>query len=254
MIRYRSGIIQDNLKNAFPEKTDKDLSLIKKAYYRHLSDLLVEGVKLFTIKPQTVNARVEVTNPELIKTYFGAGRSVIGVLGHYGNWELAALRFSQLFEQPRIVVYKPLSNTYADGLVKSMRSRFGAKLVAMNQIGRTLLSFRGKPTMTVLVSDQTPPKPEIQYFTNFLNQPTAVYLGVEKLAKINDSIVVFCDLRRLSRGRYQCTFVPLTETPVDCDPYEITNAHVTYLEKVIREEPQYWLWSHRRWKFKPENT
>ncbi|MFN0292458.1 lysophospholipid acyltransferase family protein [Pedobacter helvus] len=252
VVGYRRKVIDTNLSLAFPEKTEMERLSIQKKYYRYLADILVETVKLFTLSSRQVFKRVEVLNAEVIRGYFREGRSVIGVLGHYGNWEMSALRFSQLFAEPRYIVYKPLSNKVADGMVKKMRSRFGAILISMKETARTLISFRGIPSMTVMVSDQTPPKSEIQYFAKFLNQPTAVFLGVEKLAKITNSIVVFCDIRRLGRGRYRCEFVTLYERPNETLSHEITNGHVAYLEKVIREKPEYWLWSHRRWKFKPD--
>ena len=166
---------------------------------------------------------------------------------------MSGLRFSQLFIEPRIIVYKPLSNKFADRVLKRMRSRFGATLVPMQNTARMLISYRNKRTVTVMVSDQTPAKVEIQYFTNFLNQPTAVFLGVEKLAKTTDSAVVFCDIRLIKRGQYECTFIPLFDDPGSTTAYQITDEHVRYLEAVIRKQPEYWLWSHRRWKFKPED-
>jgi KDO2-lipid IV(A) lauroyltransferase len=253
VIHYRRKIIDGNLLNAFPEKTKEERLLIRKKYYHYLADLVMETIKLFSISDKELIKRVSAENSGLVKEAFSNGKSVLGVLGHYGNWEMNALRFSQLFEERRIIVYKPLSNSYFDRVFIGVRSRFGATLVNMKNTGRKLVEYRNERTVTVLVGDQTPAKPEIQYFTRFLNQPTAVFLGVEKLAKLTDSAVVFCDIRLLKRGYYKCTFTPLFTTPKATAPYEITNAHVRYLEEVIRQQPEYWLWSHRRWKFKPED-
>jgi KDO2-lipid IV(A) lauroyltransferase len=253
VVGYRRSVVDENLANAFPEKTVDERTKIRKRYFQYLSDLVVETVKLLTLSPEEVRKRVYVPNPELITNAFSKGKSVIGILGHYGNWEMNALRFSQLFDERRVIVYKPLSNQYFDRLFIKMRSRFGATLVSMKNTMRKLVSYKNERTVTVLVGDQTPAKPEIQYFAQFLNQQTAVFLGVEKLAKITDSMVVFCDIRVLRRGYYQCTFVPMFEDPKATGNYEITNAHVQYLENVIRQQPQYWLWSHRRWKFKPQD-
>ena len=253
IVRYRRKVIDQNLLNAFPEKSPEERIIIRKRYYRYLADLMVEVIKLLTINDAEVSKRVKVANPELISGIFSAGKSVIGVLGHYGNWEISALRFSQLFIEPRIIVYKPLSNKFADRALNRVRSRFGATLVPMRSTARTLISHRNNRTVTVMVSDQTPAKTEIQYFTRFLNQPTAVFLGVEKLAKRTNSAVVFCDIRLIKRGHYECTFIPLFNDPGNTTPYQITDEHVRYLEAVIRKQPEYWLWSHRRWKFKPED-
>jgi len=250
--KYRRKVVDENLLNAFPEKSPAERGTISKRYYHYLSDLMVESVKLLTISRKEVTKRVRVSNEELITESFGRGQSVIGILGHYGNWEMGALRFSQLFRERRIIVYKPLSNKFFDKVCKKLRSRFGATLVDMKSTLRKLISYKNEPTVTVLVGDQTPAKSEIKYFTNFLNQPTAVFLGVERLAKITNSAVVFCDVRRIKRGFYECNFVPLFADAKKTEEHEITDAHVHYLEEVIKEHPEYWLWSHRRWKHKPE--
>ncbi|MEJ2882178.1 lysophospholipid acyltransferase family protein [Pedobacter sp. GR22-6] len=252
IISYRKHVIDENLKHSFPEKTEAERIRIRKEFVRYLADLVMETVKLLTISPNEVKKRVEVVNTNFIEQSFKNGQSVIGILGHYGNWELNALRFSQLFSEKRIIVYKPLNNKFFDNLMISMRSRFGATLVGMKQTMRKLTQYRHERTMTVLVGDQTPARAEVTYFTDFLNQPTAVFLGVEKLAKLTNSVVVFCDIRRIKRGYYRCSFIPLFNNPKSTDEYEITNKHVKYLEEVIRQQPQYWLWSHRRWKYKPE--
>ena len=254
IIGYRQNIINENLRNAFPEKTEEERIQIRKEFYRYLSDLLIETVKLFTISNEEVKKRVIMSNTAFLEECFNNGRSVIGVSGHYGNWEITGLRFSQLFTEKRIIVYKPLSNRFFDNLMIKMRSRFGATLVSMKHTMRKLMQYRTECTMTVLVGDQTPAKSEIVYFTEFLNQPTPVFLGVEKLAKLTNCVVVFVDIRRERRGYYSCNFVPLFDNPRVTEEYEITKRHLKYLEDVIRQQPQYWLWSHRRWKYKPHDV
>jgi Kdo2-lipid IVA lauroyltransferase/acyltransferase len=252
VIAYRKKVVDENLLKSFPEKNDDQRRKLRKQFMKYLADLLVETIKLFTISPQQVRERVTMGNTDYIEQCFRNGKSVIGILGHYGNWEMVGMRYSQLFEEKRIIVYKPLKDQLFDQKMLKMRSRFGATLVSMKQTMRKLVQFKNERTMTVLVGDQTPAKSEVTHFTDFLNQPTAVFLGVEKLAKMTDSVVVFCDIRRVNRGYYTCDFVPLFEEPKKTSPYEITEKHVKYLEEVIRKEPQYWLWSHRRWKYRPE--
>ncbi|WP_342644299.1 lysophospholipid acyltransferase family protein [Mucilaginibacter sp. CSA2-8R] len=253
VIKYRRAVVQQNLANAFPEKPLHERQQIEKKYYRYLADLMVETVKLRTISRRQVDRRFTVTNYEAVEKAFAGGQSVIGAVGHYGNWELGALKFSILTDKPRLVVYKPLNNLIFNSYFTRMRSRFGASLVPMKGAMRKMVELRRQQTMTLLVSDQIPSREEVTYFTNFLNQPTAVFLGVEKLAKSLNSAVIFCDIRRIKRGYYNCNFVPLFYDAKHTAEYEITNAHVRYLEQVIREEPQYWLWSHKRWKYKPED-
>ena len=252
VVKYRRDVVAENLKNAFPEKSQHERDDIAQKFFKYLADLLVESIKLFTISPSEVEKRITISNKEIVTDAFANGKSVIGVLGHYGNWEMGALRFSLLFDEPRMIIYKPLNDKFFDRVFINMRSRFGATLISMRQTLRKLVEYKNERTITVMVGDQTPGGPEATYFTRFLNQPTAVFLGVEKLAKLTDSVVVFCDVRVTKRGQYHCNFVQLFTEPRQTAEHEITNAHVHYLEQVIRHMPQYWLWSHRRWKHKPE--
>lgn len=251
VVKYRRKVVQENLANAFPEKTIEERREIERKFYGFLCDLIVETIKMFTISKKEIERRVKGNNAEVILDAFAKGKSVLGAVGHYGNWEMAGQRLSSAMTQPRVIVYKPLSNEVFDNAFLKMRSRFGATLVTMKNTLRKMMELRKEVSFSVLVSDQTPVQHEVNYFTEFLNQPTAVFLGLEKLARLMNCIVVFCDIRRVKRGYYECTIVPLFDDPKNTAPNEITEAHVKYLEKVIREEPAYWLWSHRRWKFKP---
>lgn len=251
VIGYRRKVVSENLANSFPEKTLDERKKIEKQYYHYLADLMVEGIKLISISAPEVEKRMKIINPGLLDEYFKQGRSIAGAVGHYGNWELGALSLSLQTDRPRNVIYKPLHDDVSDAFFKRLRSRFGATLIPMKSTLRKLTETRNNPGITVFVSDQTPIREEAHYFTPFLNQPTAVFLGIEKIAKLFNSVVLFCDIRRVKRGYYQCTFVPLVENPKEAGGHTITEMHVQYLEKVIREEPAYWLWSHKRWKFKP---
>lgn len=251
---YRRKVVQQNLANAFPEKTLAERQSIEKKYFRFLADLIMETIKLYTLSEKETIKRVEVRDGVLLQNAaYRQGKSIIAAVGHYGNWESGCLRMGLVKERKCIIAYKPLSNSTFNEFFLKLRSRFGAIMVPMKSTLRTVVAHRKEVTLTVLASDQTPAWQEATYFTKFLNQPTAVFLGVEKLAKATDSLVVFCDVRRVKRGYYSCTFVPLFDNPKLTAEYEITNAHVQYLDNVIREEPEYWLWSHRRWKFKPDD-
>jgi KDO2-lipid IV(A) lauroyltransferase len=253
VVDYRRKVVQENLRNAFPEKTEAERNKIEKEYFKFLADLIIESVKMISASKKTILKHIWITNPEVIDNYFAEGKSIIGAVGHYCNWELAALRFGFFTDKRRIIVYKPLTNDYFDKFFIKMRSRFGATLVAMKDTARTMIKYKNELSFSVLVADQTPVKHEAHYFTEFLNRPTAVFLGVEKLAKLTNSVVVFCDVKCIKRGYYTYTFVPLEENAKESAPHAITEAHVKYLESMIKREPQYWLWSHRRWKFKPED-
>ncbi|WP_295711695.1 lysophospholipid acyltransferase family protein [Mucilaginibacter sp.] len=253
IVHYRRNVVQQNLANAFPEKSAKERQDIERKYYRYLADLIVETVKMITVSEKQIQKRVIATNAELVHEYFAKGKSIIAVAGHYCNWEMAALNFNFVTDKRFMIVYKPLSNAIFDQFFIQIRSRFGGQPVAMKQTLRKMVEYRKELTVSVLVGDQTPVMHEVTYFAKFLNQPTAVFLGIEKIAKTIDAAVVFYDMKRVKRGYYTYTLVPLTENPKQTAEHEITDMHVQYLDGMIRKEPQYWLWSHRRWKFRPED-
>jgi len=250
---YRRKVVQQNLQNAFPEKSVEERKRIERKFYHHFCDLVLETVKAISISPKQLNKRIVATNPELINKVLSSNRKVIGVAGHYCNWELLALSITSNIDRKFIIIYKPLTNKVFDKFFIRTRSRFKGIPVAMKIVLRKMVELKNEPFLTVLLGDQTPVRHEATYFTNFLNQPTPVFLGVEKMAKSFDCGVYFCDMRKVKRGCYTYTAVPLIEDAKAAAPHEITKAHVQYLEKVIREQPEYWLWSHRRWKFKPHD-
>jgi len=253
IVGYRRKVVQENLRNAFPEKTEQERQTIERKYFKYMADLIVETIKMVTASEKSIIKRVTCTNPELIEQYFAQGRSIMGAVGHYCNWEMADLRGSLYIKNPILVVYKPLSNAVFDEFFIKMRSRFGANLIPMKNVLRTMVQRKNDLIFSFFVADQTPVKHEATYFTTFFNQPTAFFLGIEKMAKLTNPIVIFCDVKCVKRGYYTYTIIPITDKPKETAEYEITEAYVKCLETMIRREPQYWLWSHRRWKFKPED-
>jgi len=250
---YRRKVVQQNLRNAFPEKSTAELKTIEKKFFRYLGDFIVETVKAITMSEKELRRRVVLTNPEVISRYYAQGRNIIVVGGHYCNWELAGLNFAFYTDKKFMIVYKPLANAVFDRFFYRIRSRFGTIPVAMRQTYRKLLEYKNELTTMALLGDQIPAMQDANYFTTFLNQPTAVFLGIEKLARSMNSVVLFYNMKRIKRGYYSYTLIPLFENPKQTEPYEITKGHVKHLESLIINEPQYWLWSHRRWKFKPED-
>jgi KDO2-lipid IV(A) lauroyltransferase len=247
---YRRKVVKENLTNAFPDKSVSERADIEKKYFKYLADLIIETVKMVSISREELQRRVVCTNPEVVEGYRTVGKSVTAVAGHYCNWEWAGLEFS--IDTGLFVIYKPLTSEVFNQFFIKVRTRFGAVAVAMKKTLRTMVAHKKEFTVTVFAGDQTPVREQTNYFTQFLNQPTAVFLGIEKIAKLIDSTVIFYDMKRVKRGYYTYTIVPLIENSKDSKEYEITEAHVKYLEMMINREPQYWLWSHRRWKFKPE--
>lgn len=254
IVRYRRKVVAENLKNSFPDKSAKELKLIEKAYYKHFCDLFIETIYLLHASEKNAIKMCKFNNLDLISKYYNEGKSIIVAAGHYSNWEILSL--SGIYINHKVIgIYKPIENKRVEKFVNKSRERFGAIAVPMHDAFRTVLSLnkQGQLFFLGLVSDQTPARPEIRYWTTFLNQETAVFLGVEKIAIKTNQPVLFCNMRKVARGKYEVDFEILCENPKETKPYEITEMHVRALEKLIHEAPEYWLWSHRRWKYKKED-
>ncbi len=253
VFQYRRSVVQTNLANAFPTKSIEERAGIEKRFYGFLADMIVESIKSISITREELNERYQFENLEDITRHLDAGRSVIAVSGHYGNWEWGPLGIPFELNCEILVVYKPLSDTKFDNLINSVRSRFGTVMIPMKQTLRKVAEYKSKPHVLVLVGDQTPTREESQYFTGFLNQPTTVFLGVEKIAAKTNNPIIYFSIKRIKRGYYKSVVEPLVDNPKECAEHEITDAHTKMLENLIQKEPEYWLWSHKRWKFKPED-
>jgi len=249
--KYRKRVVFENLRNSFPEKSEQEIVTIAKKFYRFLPDLFVEAIKMRTIRPEEVIKRIELLNPEEVYRHFEAGKGVIGVTAHYGNWELGIHRLSLMTDHPRLVIYKPLNNKSFNTVYNDLRCRFGATMVPMKQILRHIVRLRNTPHISMFVADQTPTYQDSDYFMEFLHQDTLVYTGTERIARLTKNPVVYCHIgRKKKRGHYYCKFTTLVENPDDFAEHEITHLHNQFTEQMIRNQPEFWLWSHRRWKRK----
>lgn len=249
VVRYRRNIVKENLSHTFPGKSEKERYKIEKAYYRHFADMIVESLKMIIMSPEQLGKRIPVINPEILNKYRESGRSIVTIGAHYGNWEWT-LGIVQHLNYKTIGVYKPLNNARFDRYVNKTRSKFGTQLVSMREVIRVILKYNHQkiPTFNVFIADQSPVWEEVQYWLPFLNQQTAVYLGPEKIARQFDMVVIFGKVNKTARGRYSVELIPLEENPRDTGDYEITKKIFEVLEEQIKNKPEYWLWSHRRWK------
>jgi KDO2-lipid IV(A) lauroyltransferase len=252
IFKYRRKVVLINLLNSFPEKSKTEIDEIEKSFYRYLADLMLESVKTMTLSANQIKKRFVFKNLELLTKHLQNGRSVIAVSGHYGNWEWGPLAIALELKEKVLVVYKPLSNKRFERLMNRMRSRFGSIMVPMKLTMRKVIEYKNEPHLLVLVGDQTPTREESVYFTSFLNQQTAVFLGVEKIALKTNNPIVYFSINKTKRGYYECVVKSLIDSPELTSEHEITNLHIGELEKNIRFKPEYWLWSHKRWKFSPE--
>ena len=250
LIKYRNKVIIENLQNSFPNNNNEENINIRNQFYRHLCDLFVETLKLMSVSAKTIQKRVQIENIEYLNNAFGQNRDVIAVIGHYNNWEWIPVINYQL-KALGCAAYHPLKDQTMDKVILKLRSLFNSYNIPLKSTNRRILKLKKEGTRYVLglISDQSPGFISIQYKMKFLNQTTPVLLGAEKLAKLTNDIVVFFEMHKVRRGYYKLKVVPLFENPKETKQYEITKTHVKHLEKLIIEKPQYWLWSHRRWKF-----
>jgi KDO2-lipid IV(A) lauroyltransferase len=251
---YRRKIVTENLRNSFPEKSEKEISIIRRKFYRHLADLFIETLKLTHISNREIKKRFMVSNPELFEHLYDSGRDIALVYSHYNNWEWMSA-FLPIFTKYRCVgVYKPLQNKLFNSFINKNRTRNKGELAPMQMIVKRIVENRNNNIRGLygFISDQTPAKTLIEYYTDFLNQETPVFLGIEKIAAKYDMAIVFLNIQKVRRGYYTVTIELLFEKARDLPKYLVTNTHVKRLEEVIREKPEYWLWTHRRWKYKNE--
>ena len=251
-VHYRRKVVDMNLRNSFPEKSEEERKRIARKYYRHLCDTFAEFYKLWHITEDEIKRRCVMVNVDVPHRYFEQGRSVIAFSGHYGNWEM--MYSYKLWEKnvELVPIYKPIHNKIFDRMTCKIRSRFGATPLAKADTLRVMLRNQqeGKITMTGFIGDQTPNRRSLHFWIRFLNQDTAVLEGTERIARKLNQPVVFVNMRKVKRGHYHAEFYDLCSDPQSLEPGELTRMHIRMLERFIREEPAYWLWSHRRWKHK----
>lgn len=248
---YRKGLVRENLRNAFPEKTAQEIAHIRRKFYRYLCDLFLETFKTLTIgrKSMLRHCYFNAEGKALLNSFAAKQQSVILVMGHQGNWEWAGNTFSMEIDFPLYVIYHPLANKYMNGLVYRMRTRFGTRLIAMQDTFKAMVAKRSDADCTAFIADQTP-NPANAHWMTFLNQDTPVFLGTERIARKLNFPVIYASIKRIRRGQYEISTELLCENPAATQDGELTELHTRRLERDIIMQPETWLWSHRRWKHK----
>jgi Kdo2-lipid IVA lauroyltransferase/acyltransferase len=255
LIRYRREVVALNLKNSFPARSPEELKTIEKKFYRHLSDLMVETLKLTHMSVKEQKKRFTYSNLEVIDKLREEKRDVIAIVGHYNNWEWPTL-LPEYLKYSTIIIYKPLQNKYFNDFMNKNRSRHGLILTPTSHVIRDILDYKRKNinTLSIFISDQIPSLGDIKFWTTFLNQDTAVFTGAGKIAAKYDMAIVFFHIQKIKRGHYNLNVELLNEHTAGMSENEITETHVRKLEEIINENPEYWIWSHRRWKHKKPVT
>ncbi len=249
VIGYRKKVVRANLALALPHLTAKERLQIEKKSYHHLCDMFLEMVKTMTISSAEMNKRFVVTNLEVMADLEKKGKSIMLIASHYASWEWL-LSFNQKVSLKGIGVYKKLANKHFDKLVRDIRSKYNTELVPTNQTIPLIANNQRNNIQCIygLASDQSPKADRIFHWQSFMGVEVPVHTGPEMLAKKYDMNVVFAKVKKIKRGYYELTIVPLSENAKSVPDFEITEAYIREVEKQIAEAPEYYFWTHKRWK------
>ncbi|HPG74492.1 MAG TPA: lysophospholipid acyltransferase family protein [Bacteroidales bacterium] len=248
VVGYRKKVVFDNLTRCFPEKSTAEIQLIGRKFYRHLCDISIETIKGFSMSEKQLQQRYVVENAEIADVYFEREQNIICLASHYNNWEYGILALSKALRHRPVSLYLKLTNRFMEKYGTASRSRFGMNLVAVQQSREYFGQHHTKPLAVILAADQSPSDTKNMIWTMFLGRDTACLHGPEAYAKkMNAALVYFCVLKP-RRGYYRLRLEVLHENPQQTEFGEITNMYMSRLEQDILKQPEYWLWSHRRWK------
>lgn len=247
-IPYRKKVVRKNLINSFPDKNIKEIKKIERKFYRHFTDILIEGVKNLTISKKELSKRLIVENPELMNQLYEKGKSVLLVSGHYNNWEWIITSQNNLFKHQALGIGMPLTSQFWDKKINERRARNGMKIVHAKNLKENIALEKKQPIAILILGDQSPGDSMKSYWMNFLHQDTAVLFGTEQLANEYDFSVVYFTMKKIKRGYYKMELQLVTEEPKTLEWGEITITHTHLLEKEIVNKPENWIWTHKRWK------
>lgn len=251
-VRYRRRVVWENLQRAFPNKAPRELASIARATYRNLTDVMLETLKSYTLPVAEIQRRSRPVNPEVVNRHLDQGKCVILSGGHYANWEYTGVSMPPLFHGATITVYKPIANRYTNDFVNRARGRVGMVMISMEETFSAMRQRkeRQEPAVFILLADQSPSNRKGAHWVRFLERDTASLPGVDVLARRMHFPVVFFWVKRTRRGFYEVYFSDLNTAPEHAREGEISQTFAQALENTIRQKPEDWLWTHRRWKMK----
>jgi KDO2-lipid IV(A) lauroyltransferase len=247
---YRKEVVYTNLRNAFPEKSESEIKLIAKKFYRHFGQISAEGIKGFTISKKNLLSRYKVTNPEIVEQFYKEGKSVLLVSGHYGNWEFMVQSLNLHFSHQGTGVGKPITSDGFGRIMNKSRIRFGMEIWDHSNVRQEIKTHleNKTPFCCMLLADQSTSNTDRSFWIRFLNQDTPVLFGPEKLAQTHDLPIIYYDVVKVKPGYYELTLKLVSLYPKEEAYGDITFKHNKMLEELIMNKPEYWLWSHKRWK------
>ena len=251
IVKYRRQVTRKNLTNAFPEKSEKEIVEIEKAFYRHFCDYLVETLKLMHISDEQMKRHLRFTNPELVERLRQDGRPIFLYLGHQCNWEyVISITMWMHPDLEAVQVYHPRSDKAIDKLMYKLRSRFNSVGVTQKQALRYIISSvrEGKHIILGLIADQRPAWNPESVWMDFLNQDTPIITGSEAMGRKLNAHFIYGSMKCVRRGYYELTYYPIE--PIEGDEHGYSKRYMQMLEADIKEQPHMWLWTHNRWSRK----
>ncbi|OMQ11520.1 lysophospholipid acyltransferase family protein [[Flexibacter] sp. ATCC 35103] len=253
VIGYRLKVVRENLALTLPHLTKEERKEIEKKFYQHMCDMFLEMIKTMSISPEEMQKRFTVTNIEVLREYEKKGKSVVLVASHYASWEWL-LTINKRIAFRGIGVYKKIANPYFDKLIRKIRSKYDAELVETRKTIPLMAQNQRDGILSLygLASDQSPKLDRIFHSMKFMGIEVPVHTGAEMLAKKYDLSVIFVKVKKVARGYYEATIVPIAEDPKEYDNFEITEKYLREVEKQIYEAPEFYLWTHKRWKHRIE--
>ncbi len=250
---YRKNVIQNQIIKAFPDYTSKQVSQLIFRYYRHMSELIVESVKNLSMSKTSLRKRLHIENPEILNNLYSKGQSVVLVSAHYNNWEWLISALPSLIPHKVLGIGAPLRNSFWNKKLNMCRSRFGFHVVDSKSYKHYLQNCTS-PCAVLMLSDQSPSNPDKAYWMHFLNQSTAIAFGPELISLEYSFVPVYAHINKIKRGYYSIKLISFNQNSVQPHYGDISAWHAGILQQGIIQNPQYWLWSHRRWKHKaPES-
>lgn len=251
VVGYRRPLLRKNLTDSFPDKNEEEIVRIEKDFYSWLCDYVVETVKLFSMSKKQIMRRMRFEGMDAVRESVAKGQSCAVYMGHYCNWEwVTSLPLTVGDTAICGQIYHVLENSLFDKLFLNLRNRMGAVSIPMEETLRHIVKYRkeGKPVIIGFIADQVPYWNNIHHWMDFLNHDTPVLTGTERIARKANFAIYYMDLRREKRGYYVAEFKLLTDKPNELPEYRVTELYFQALEKTIQRQPQFWLWTHNRWK------
>lgn len=249
LVGYRKKTVSENLKLVFPEKSEAERKRIEKKFYHHLCDMILEAIKSMNIRKEDIKKRFKFTNIEIIKDFEKRNKSISLMCAHYGSWEWIFI-LQAYTSHKTFAIYKRLNNKYFDRMIRKIRARYDSYLITTKETAAVLTENKKKGLLTIngFAADQSPKKNKAYHWNKFMGIDVPVHTGAEMLSKKLDLSVVFFSVKRVKRGFYETTFKTLTEAPNNFEDYKITDQFIALVENQIYEAPEYYLWTHKRWK------